>query len=324
MDKAQLAILEYIWKRQAEFNANFHPPTPDQAQLESFTKDSVLSISSELTELINNITWKPHRNERSQVIASNIREELIDIFKFWNGLCLAWGLSPEDFLNEWLRKTEVVEQRFKQEYRNPWDPSKYKFCGIVDIDGVLCDYAGGLTRFVKAKTGVEIPPHDGQNDFYSHIAKYVGTEKAYELKHQFRETGEKLRLDPIPGAARMLRTMRMYRGYVLLLSARPYRKYKRIMADTLRWLSANGMTYHSIIWDEDKASRVVKEYPFASFIIEDDPNNARALAGKGFKVFLRNTSYNQHAKFDGLDVIRFTDYEELDPWLEPKLIVDPR
>lgn len=314
-----MQLLEYIWDRQSKFNANFHPEKPTQGQLEAYTKDSVLAIQSELSELINNITWKPHRKERTQVITSNVREELIDIFKFWNGLCLAWGMSPKEFLEEWLRKTEVVEQRFLQEFQNPWDPKKYIGCVVVDIDGVIADYYGGLMRFIKEKTGVEVGLYDGSSDLYSHIAQFIGAERAYEIKHQFRETGEKLRLDPIPGAQLFLKELHSIGVYILLLTARPYRKYKRIMSDTLRWLKLHDMPFHSILWDEDKAKRVVEEYPFANAVIEDDPSNSRALMGKGFKVFIRNTCYNQLNR--KIDEIRFDDYSEMKVWLDPKFIL---
>ena len=314
-----LKLLKYVWERQAKFNANFHPEKPNRSQQETYTKESVLSIQSELSELINNITWKPHRKERNQIIESNIREELIDIFKFWNGLCLAWGVGPEEFYNEWLRKTEVVEQRFLQEFQNPWDPNKYRGCVVVDIDGVIADYYGGLVRFIKEKTGVEIDVYDGSTDLYSHVARFIGAEKAYELKHQFRETGEKLRLDPIPGAQLFLKELETLGIYILLLTARPYRKYKRIMSDTLRWLHEHRMPFNAILWDEDKSKRVVEEYPFANAIIEDDPSNARALMGKGFKVFIRNTVYNQINRKP--DEIRFDHYSEIAVWLDPKLIM---
>lgn len=310
-----MGLLEAIWDRQAAFNRAFVPlGRMTRAEQEAYTKEVILSIQSELATLLENITWKPHRREQTKLIESNIREELVDIFKFWNGLCLAWGINPSDFIQEWIRKTGVVEQRYRQEFACPYDPTTFQYCAIVDIDGVLADYVGGVFRFIKDKTGVEIPTYDGSTDFYSFVARYVGVEQAYILKHEYRETGQKLKLDPIPGAKEFLEWICRTGGYVLLLTARPAKKYKRIMADTITWLFRNGLKFHSILWDEDKASRVVQEYPFAKFIVEDDLSNAKALAAKGFKVYLRNTSYNAE-QIVHERIWRFNDYEVLIRWL---------
>ena len=233
-----MSDLERIWKRQAEFNRNFQPNLGalTQAEQELLTKDFVLYMQDEMMELLKNLNWKTHRREKADLLQANIREEMIDIFKYWNSLALIWNMTPEDFLKEWDRKTAVVEQKFQQEFSNPWDPTKYSGCAVVDIDGVLADYVGGLLQFLKDRTGVGIPePTDGQ-EFYSHIGKYIGHEKAYELKHIFRETGiESQGLEIIPGALEFMRTLERLGYYILLMTARPYKRYKRIMADTICW-----------------------------------------------------------------------------------------
>jgi len=304
--------LRRIWKRQAEFNRHFQNlGSLTQIDKEMLTKDFVLYIQDELMELLKNLSWKTHRRESANVIEANIREEIIDIFKYWNGIALIWDMTPIDFLTEWERKTAVVEQKYEQEFSNPWDPNKYVGCAVVDIDGVLADYMNGMFAFIKAKTGVEIPPLQDQREFYAHVGRFIGHERAYELKHQFRETGiESEGLEVIPGALDFMNRLRDLKYYILLMTARPYKKYKRIMADTIGWLHRHGLPYHSILFDENKEDRIIKDYSFASFVVEDTLENAIKIASKGIYVFLRDTGYNQ-GETGELPIIRFNDFKDL-------------
>jgi hypothetical protein len=305
--------LARIWKRQAEFNRNFNPNlgSLSQSEQEALTKDFVLYIQDELMDLLKNLSWKMHRRERASLVHANIREEIIDIFKYWNGLALIWNINEKEFITEWERKTEVVEQKYLQEFSNPWDATKYCGCAVVDIDGVLADYIKGIFEFILERTGVEIPPLLNGQEFYAHVGRFIGHERAYELKHQFRETGtESQGLDAIPGALEFMTALKADGYYILLMTARPYKKYKRIMADTICWLRRFGFPYHSIIFDENKEDRIIKDYTFAKFVVEDTLENALKIASKGIQVYLRETTYNQ-GDTRGLPVTRFKDFKEL-------------
>jgi hypothetical protein len=169
---------------------------------------------------------------------------------------------------------------------------------------------GGLIRFVKERAGLEISPMLG-GEFYAQVGKIIGHEKAYELKHIFRETGiESQGLEPIDKAAWYLEKAKEDGAYILLMTARPYKKYKRIMADTIGWLKRYGFRYDAILFDENKEERIIKEYAFARYVVEDTLDNALRIAAKGIAVYLRDLSYNQ-GPVDDLPIFRFKDYEEL-------------
>lgn len=313
-----MEILNQIWERQAKFQANFMDiASLTKAQREAHTKDFLLYVIEELLELARNMDWKTHRKIRhDQVATSNIREELIDIYKYWLSIALIWELTPEQFVAEFDRKSEVVEQRWAQEFSNPYDSGKYNGLIIVDIDGVLADYVTGFTDFVDQSTGLVMPRNVASYDLYGEFGIIVGHEKVYDLKHQFRESGLKAHLPVIDGARDFLHSMKLANRYILLMSARPYKKYKRIMADTMEWLKKNDLPFNAILWDENKEERVVKEYHFAEFVVEDHIGNAKAIASKGVRVYLRDTSYNQGSIIEGMPIKRFKDYDELKKLLE--------
>jgi hypothetical protein len=188
---------------------------------------------------------------------------------------------------------------------------KYKACAVVDIDGVLADYISGIFRFIKERTGVEIPPLEGEMEFYSHVGKFIGHERAYELKHIFRDTGvESQGLEPIPGSRKFLTSLKDLDCYILLMTARPYKKYRRMMADTIGWLKQFGFPYHAILFDENKEDRIIRDYSFAKFVVEDTLSNAKKIAQKGIRVLLRDQPYNQGDTGD-LPIERFKEYDDI-------------
>ena len=68
-------LLNIIWDRQKEFNKNFvgdyDKLTIDDKQ--KLTKDYILYLHSELTEMLREINYKCHRNEKD-IIESNVKE----------------------------------------------------------------------------------------------------------------------------------------------------------------------------------------------------------------------------------------------------------
>jgi uncharacterized HAD superfamily protein len=115
-----------------------------------------------------------------------------------------------------------------------------------------------------------------------------------ELKHEFRKSGELKNVGVFPGAKVFLNTLRNKDYKIVLLSARPYKKYRRIFADTQEWLSENGLVHDAILWDEDKMDRLIREFgeDNVEFFIEDNLENANSIS-KTTNVYLINKSYNK-------------------------------
>jgi len=76
---------------------------------------------------------------------------------------------------------------------------------------------------------------------------------------------------------------------VVLLTARPYKKYFRIYSDTLRWLKENDICYDAIVFDEEKEKYIINNFEpeQVAFCLDDDIGNANKLHDSGFKVFLK-------------------------------------
>ena len=304
MDNAEL---DKIWKRQKEFHELLHGKVENIDVKQQLTKELILHLISECDEVLNSINWKMHRKSNKIVNKDNLKEELIDVFKYWLNISLIWDLSPEDFVNEFYRKSEVVEQRYHQEKQLDLVNDE-KIIG-VDIDGVLADYPKGFLNFIEKETGIKLNIVLKKYFLFDEVGKIIGTEKVKELKHKFRSSGEKRNLEVINNAKEGLNYLKQQGYTIVLLSARPVKQYNRIFPDTIEWLQKNNLVYDAILWDEKKEERILKEFPKMNFMIEDVLENANKVAEENYKVFLINTSYNQGET--NQNVVRINDWIDL-------------
>lgn len=104
-----------IWNKQKEFNSNFFDFNVKDIELQQkLTKNFALHIEDEVHELLQEINWKMDEYKLKEVDRDRLLEEWIDIFKYWLGMGSVWGFGIEDFLNEFWRKSKIVDQRYKK------------------------------------------------------------------------------------------------------------------------------------------------------------------------------------------------------------------
>ena len=298
MGKGTMDKTAKFWKIQKDFNKNFIKNFKNK---EEHSKEMILHLISECDEFLREINWKVHREEDIKVIKSNLLEEWIDIYKYWLSLGLIWNFTPKDFETEFIRKSEVVEQRYKQEKK--LNLNSGKICAI-DIDGVLAKYPESFLKFAKKEFGVSWNINNVP-DCFQRPSKLHN-----KIKDAYRQSGEKRNLEVIDGAKEMLKHFKKLGYTIILLTARPYKKYKRIFADTLEWLDKNDLIYDAIIWDENKNERVIKEFPKMKFMVEDSESNAVKIAELGYKVFVVDTPYPQK-RHQHKNIIRVKNLEEI-------------
>ena len=259
--------------------------TPEEA-----TKEFCLHLIGEVTELLRETNYKSHRSDKV-VIESNLKEEWIDIFKYWMSIGIANGWDDITLVEEFNRKTEVVKHRYEVE--KEMNLKTKKDLVALDIDGVLADYPLSFQNFIKEKTGVWVDIKG--YDIYDEYSEVLGRDKLLELKHEYRESGQK-RFIPVCEGAKDLCDRIHERGFgIIFLTSRPYKQYNRIFADTMEWLDKNGLkkSGDAIIFDEDKNYKAVREFPNIEFMVEDNGKFALNIAKLGYKVFLVDKLYNK-------------------------------
>ena len=284
--------LKRVWDRQADFQTNINDEIHDLASKQSYTKDYVLQMMAEMGELLREINYKTHRPDKEQLTISNIREEWIDIFKYWLVIGQVWGWSPEEFMEAFNDKSSVVEQRWVQEkLLKLRDHERIIAC---DLDGVLADYPFSFQKFIHDKTGVE--PITFTDDIFKAYEKVLGRKQIRTLKHEYRETGMKREMELCEGAFSFIKKMHSQGYSIVYLTSRPVEQYSRIFSDTLFWLRDNDLWEDgrdAIIFSEKKNMDAISQFPNIEFMVEDMLHYANEISGCGKKCYLIDTDYNQ-------------------------------
>ncbi|MHA1226111.1 MAG: 5' nucleotidase, NT5C type [Candidatus Hodarchaeales archaeon] len=281
-----------LWKNQKEFNEKVigkRLKDLSQSEKQYWTKELVLCLISECNELLREIAWKVHRKEDIRIIPSNLLEEWIDIFKYWLSIGLIWQFNAKQLWEEYWRKSAVVEQRWTQEQML----NRFDKIVAIDIDGVLYDYPKEFFKFIQDKTGIRIEREIKNYDLYVELSKEFSIPVLSRLKDEYRQSGYLKKGLPIDGSREFLKSLKQMGFGIALMTAREYKKYKRIYGDTLEWLRNNDMIFDGIVWSERKEEAVYRSFPNLAFAVEDNLDNANKIAMLGIQVFLLDKTYNK-------------------------------
>ena len=277
---------------------------PDKVYL---LKQFLLEMIGEVGDFLKDMDYKDHQKLPYQLSDSNLKEELIDIFKYWLSIALVLGIDGKGIEEEFLRKTEVVYQKYRQTNL----VKAAEKVAIIDIDGVLADYPRCIMDYIHRKTGIA-PMDIGTYDIYYEYGKVLGHAEVERLKHEFRESGEKRNIPVLPGALELLKGLNNRGYYIAILSSRPVSRYKRIMGDTLEWLNKNNLPYNGVLWDEEKDYKSIAKIPNVRFAVEDNLKFAINLAKYIDLVFLIDKKkYNQTQEDLPRNIIRVGELEDI-------------
>jgi hypothetical protein len=103
----QQNILTELWQDQLLVHSARMDTNPYDASLEekqAFTKEYILHMIDQSTDLLQEINWKKNIGTKP-IYIDKIREQWIDVFKYWLSIGVVWGFTPSEFL-----KTEQLKQ----------------------------------------------------------------------------------------------------------------------------------------------------------------------------------------------------------------------
>jgi len=302
--------LEEIWERQLEFTRRFiDPDSATEEEKLRYTKDILLHIVAEIDELLSAAgPWKTWVSRSGVLRRSGILEECVDIFKFLLNIPQVYGFTADDFYREFIRKSEVVEQKYWQDLAlkniKPTD-----LIAGVDIDGVLAAHPEAWIAFLNKELGTNWTIEDVEDIEY--MFPEIPRAKYEELKFKYREEGYNRYVPLLPHAKEFLDALREAGFKIILLSRRPYKRHKRIFADTLEWLKKHQLPFDAIIWSEKKHEVLMKEFPQTRFMVEDEPRIAEEIGSRGFKCYVPVRPYNRDYEFNSPNVIMVQDLLEI-------------
>ena len=286
-------------KRLFEIQRKFNPELKNVKSYDKkqkITKQFILAVMAEAHEVLNEINWCDWKPKR-EIITSNICEEVVDTFKFLINVLLIWDIDEDKFLEEFERKSLVVEQRKKQrEALELVKKKKSKICAL-DIDGVIVDFPTCYINFINKELGTKF------NTMFD-VNKKLSKKQLMDIKDKYRKSGAKQSVGVLPEAKKLITSLKQMGYSIVLLTKRPYKKYLRIFADTKINLDNNGIKYDAILFDSEKHKRIVKEFPKLHFIVEDNKNISNEVGAWGVKSFLIDNIYNQGSLNDNVTRVK--------------------
>lgn len=291
--------LQQIWEDQKAFNAQLRPMPSSPEEMVRLTKDFVLYLESELHELLRLTNWKAHRRGDTFDNPAHRFEEIADAFKCLISLAQYCGMSADDLVSNYWRKTAVVKQRYQEE----WLGSLKRPCAIIDIDHVLCDYVTGFCKWLYVNSTIshdQILQVETATRWIDHNTMGVPREEWEKLKHAFRVSGAKSRLPVFPDAIPFLKALRTRNLQIILLTSRPIDRYPNMFTDTLDWLKHNEMEYDYIWWAVDKAEKVMETEirHLARMVVDDDRKYIDQYAKAGMASYWLRRSGHPEAASD--------------------------
>ena len=91
----------FIHQKNLQIELNTFPEYMDQ----QYIKDMVLAAQVELTEVLNETTWKPWKKQQ-ETHPLKYKQELADLLHFFVNLCLAAQMTPKELYDLYMSKNK--------------------------------------------------------------------------------------------------------------------------------------------------------------------------------------------------------------------------
>lgn len=106
-------MLNDVFKRQLALNRKYEYWGGNKEQM---TKEYVLAILDELSEVLMQINWKIWKKSKIKIDELELKYELIDILIFTITLMQVWGMDAKEAYQLYLNKTGENHERIKRRY----------------------------------------------------------------------------------------------------------------------------------------------------------------------------------------------------------------
>jgi deoxypyrimidine-specific 5' nucleotidase type C protein (NT5C) len=176
----------------------------------------------------------------------------------------------------------------------------------LDLDGVLAAYPEHWIGWLE-ENSLRMPERDVSKFSLVTGVENIDRESYTQLKHAYRSSGKELDVPTLPGAAEFTRSLKHMGYQIVIVSARPVERYKRLYSDSIRWLRKHGVQYDAVLWDSNKEDRIIRDLPVVNFVLDDDPQNVERLVKAGINAYLFDRPYNRQA----VGLPRVESYEQL-------------
>lgn len=305
--------LEKLWLEQSRYNVRIRFKSQHPQDQSYWAKQYILGLVSELSEVLEEVDWKVHRNKlQSDHDIHNLGRELADVTKYVMCLWELYNFTPAQMLQFIEDKNAELEHKFQQEFGTYLAPDVDIL--ISDIDGTLGDWRGAFINFLRKSGRITVPADAGKS---MSIETDLGIPypEYYKLKREFESTGGYKLLEPYMDAVKFIHQAADYGWDIRCYTARPGERYGRIWSDTKQWLDENDIGQFITelhIGGEERISKAyeLQELGHRVLMLEDDPTLALRAASTGLHVILRDQPYN--VGINHPNILRMDNFTRID------------
>ena len=136
-------------------------------------------------------------------------------------------------------------------------------------------------------------------NLYDLFKGQISAEVLKDCKQKYRSDGLSRTERVNPGAVEFLHVLRDRGYYIVLLTSRPFDKYRNLYLDTYMWLKSNDLEFDMLLNDSKKRDKIIKltsnKDSRVKFLVDDDPKIVSGLLGlDGLnRIYLIDKPYNQ-------------------------------
>lgn len=272
MKLLQRAFLQ-VWTDQIEQQELWH----DWGKLaleekERLIKELLLGSHEELAELQRYADQsRYHLLRRNQSLdLRTLAEHGVDVFKYLVALLALCDVKSSHFAEALIDKTRIVRDKWE------WETAELSGVEVLacDLDGCVADWGAGFSEWCS------------ENGVQAEVGK-LDRRDLEPMKDAFHEGGGFAGLNTVYGAAAVLNDWKRQKDgrRVIFITARPYKRFRRIYADTIGWLERTGIEYQHVLFEREKADAIRSLAPARVVaFIEDRGKHALEVAATGTPV----------------------------------------
>lgn len=267
--------LNRLWADQYDLQQLWHDWTGlGETERDGLIKELLLELHEQvdgLQRVMDKSKYHLLKQERSVGAQSSTADAGVGVMRLLIALMLIRGVTPQMFIETW----ESVSGRVRAKWR--WEQDQLAGVTVLscDLDGVVAEYTKGFRAWCY-RSG------------YTLEREHINTPDMEPIKDEFHSSGGFAELEPIDGAVDVLNNWRARSAdrRLVMVTARPYRQFKRIYGDTMSWLKSVGLNYDHVLFERDKAEAIRLLQP-ARIIghIEDRGKHALEVASTGTRVY---------------------------------------
>lgn len=248
----------------------------------------MMGIISEVAELMGCLKWKDHRKDppwMPAVLRPRVLEEMVDVFKYWDSVRIAFDFSWDEFHEAWWRKSMICQQRYCEEHVGDLEGPII----VLDLDGPVCDWRTCFLGWLEdAHPHVYTPELWNLRQPVNSVTLGVTEDQWSRIKFEFRMSGAKGRAPIVPGAQEQIQNWLRRDINVVILTARPIHECKDLLSQTFFWLKERDITPTFFWWTRNELKgSIISKAGLADRVLmafDDDPEQCRNLHNHGVPV----------------------------------------